>query len=87
MLKDRGLLWRDGETRRLDASDVEVPETVQGIIAARLDALGRDEKMLLQAAAVVGKVFWLGSVRPLPTSLTGSGGAAVRARAQGVRTP
>ena len=62
MLKDRGLLWRDGETWRLDATDVEVPETVQGIIAARLDALGRDEKTLLQAAAVVGKVFWLGSV-------------------------
>ena len=62
MLKDRGLLLRDGETWRLDATDVEVPETVQGIIAARLDALESDEKALLQAASVVGKVFWLGSV-------------------------
>jgi class 3 adenylate cyclase len=40
----------------------ELPETVQGIIAARLDHLSETEKALLQDAAVVGKVFWLGSV-------------------------
>jgi class 3 adenylate cyclase len=39
-----------------------LPETVQGIVAARLDALPEDEKRLLQHAAVVGKVFWLGAV-------------------------
>ncbi len=39
-----------------------VPETVQGIIAARLDALSVEEKRLLQDAAVLGKVFWLGAV-------------------------
>lgn len=39
-----------------------VPETVQGIIAARLDSLGYDEKALLQDAAVLGKVFWAGSL-------------------------
>jgi class 3 adenylate cyclase len=47
---------RDVET--LD--DLPLPESVQGVIAARLDALPRDEKELLQDAAVVGKVFWLG---------------------------
>jgi class 3 adenylate cyclase/tetratricopeptide (TPR) repeat protein len=40
----------------------DVPETVQGIIAARLDSLPADEKVLLQNAAVVGKVFWLGAL-------------------------
>ena len=40
----------------------EMPESVQGIIAARLDALPREEKDLLQDAAVVGKVFWSGAV-------------------------
>ena len=40
----------------------ELPETVQGIIAARLDVLSEPEKALMQDAAVVGKVFWLGSV-------------------------
>jgi class 3 adenylate cyclase/tetratricopeptide (TPR) repeat protein len=39
-----------------------LPETVQGIIAARLDALAPEEKSLLQNAAVVGKVFWLGAL-------------------------
>ena len=39
-----------------------LPESVQGIIAARLDALSDEQKQLVQNAAVVGKVFWLGSV-------------------------
>jgi class 3 adenylate cyclase/tetratricopeptide (TPR) repeat protein len=42
--------------------DLVLPETVQGIIAARLDNLASGEKELLQDAAVVGKVFWLGSL-------------------------
>src|SRR5207302_6970174 len=40
----------------------ELPESVQGVIAARLDALPRAEKELLQEASVHGKVFWLGGV-------------------------
>jgi class 3 adenylate cyclase/tetratricopeptide (TPR) repeat protein len=44
------------------AHDLPLPESVQGIIAARLDALPREEKALLQDAAVIGKVFWLGSL-------------------------
>jgi class 3 adenylate cyclase/tetratricopeptide (TPR) repeat protein len=42
--------------------DATVPETVQGIIAARLDGLDTADKEVLQAAAVIGKVFWLGAV-------------------------
>jgi len=45
--------------------DVVLPETVQGLIAARLDGLESDEKALLQAAAVLGKVFWLGAAAEL----------------------
>jgi class 3 adenylate cyclase/tetratricopeptide (TPR) repeat protein len=41
---------------------LRLPESVQGIIAARLDALPTEEKLLLQDAAVVGKVFWLGAL-------------------------
>ncbi len=44
------------------SDDLPMPETVQGIIAARLDALPEEEKTLLQSAAVLGKVFWLGAV-------------------------
>jgi class 3 adenylate cyclase/tetratricopeptide (TPR) repeat protein len=44
------------------AAERELPETVQGIIAARLDALSPGEKELLQEAAVVGKVMWVGAL-------------------------
>ncbi|MHB8643520.1 MAG: AAA family ATPase [Gaiellaceae bacterium] len=40
----------------------DLPENVQGIIAARLDLLADDEKWLLQDAAVVGKVFGTGAL-------------------------
>ncbi|HEU0303373.1 MAG TPA: AAA family ATPase, partial [Gaiellaceae bacterium] len=43
----------------------ELPETVQGIVAARLDALTAEEKRHLQNASVLGKVFWLGAVAHL----------------------
>ena len=48
-----------------------LPETVQGIIAARLDTLAGEEKALVQDAAVVGKVFWVGALAAVsdrPTS-------------------
>ncbi len=38
------------------------PATLQGLIASRLDALETVDKELLQAAAVIGKAFWTGSV-------------------------
>ena len=40
----------------------ELPATVQGIIAERLDGLPEDEKALVQDAAVIGRVFWSGAV-------------------------
>jgi class 3 adenylate cyclase len=40
----------------------DLPETVQGIIAARLDGLSPEEKSLLHDAAVFGAVAWLGGV-------------------------
>ncbi|MEP7335140.1 MAG: AAA family ATPase, partial [Actinomycetota bacterium] len=51
--------------------DLALPESVHGLIAARLDALPVDEKALLQDAAVIGKVFW-------SVALGGGDGAAER---------
>ena len=48
---------------RGSADEMPLPETLQGIIAARLDGLSSDEKELLRDAAVVGKVFWTGALR------------------------
>jgi class 3 adenylate cyclase/tetratricopeptide (TPR) repeat protein len=39
-----------------------LPDTVQGIIAARLDTLPIEEKSVVQDAAVLGKVFWVGEL-------------------------
>ena len=45
-----------------DSTDeMPLPETVQGLIAARLDLLSSADKRLLQNASVVGKVFWRGA--------------------------
>jgi len=49
-------------TSERGAEDIELPESVQGIIAARVDALDPSDKELLQDAAVVGKVFWSGAL-------------------------
>ena len=45
-----------------DGGDFVLPDSVQGLISARLDLLTRAEKELLQDAAVVGKVFWPGAL-------------------------
>jgi class 3 adenylate cyclase/tetratricopeptide (TPR) repeat protein len=47
---------------RGSASELPLPETLQGIVAARLDGLTSEEKAVLQDAAVVGKVFWTGAL-------------------------
>jgi tetratricopeptide (TPR) repeat protein len=44
------------------AEELPMPDTVHGIIAARLDTLPPERKTLLQDAAVVGKVFWAGAL-------------------------
>jgi class 3 adenylate cyclase/tetratricopeptide (TPR) repeat protein len=60
MLRDRDLLDERGELR--PGSEVPSPESLQALIAARLDTLSSESKGLLQDAAVVGKVFWAGAV-------------------------
>ncbi len=60
MLRDRDLLDERGA---LSAEvNVAFPDSIQALIAARLDTLPADRKLLLQDAAVVGKVFWAGAV-------------------------
>jgi class 3 adenylate cyclase/tetratricopeptide (TPR) repeat protein len=54
-----------------------VPDTVQGVIAARLDLLPGDDKQLLQRASVVGRTFELETLGVLAAG----GGPAGRVRA------
>src|SRR5215217_6694335 len=59
MLLDRGLLTQEGSryvvTGEID--ELDVPETLHALVAARLDALETAERTLLQAAAVLGQSF------------------------------
>jgi tetratricopeptide (TPR) repeat protein len=66
-LIDRGVLVRaDGTwTMRELPPDLEIPDTVQALVAARVDLLGSAEKAALQAAAVIGRIFWTGPVYDL----------------------
>jgi predicted ATPase/class 3 adenylate cyclase len=59
MLLDRGLLTRAGNVYRLTGpvEDLEVPQSLQGLIAARLDGLRPEARRVLQDAAVLGKTF------------------------------
>jgi DNA-binding SARP family transcriptional activator len=40
----------------------DVPATLQGLLAARLDRLGPGERALIERAAVIGRGFWPGAV-------------------------
>ncbi len=61
MLLDRGMIRRtDGIFELTDANlprDLDVPETLQALVGARLDNLPDPERRLLQHASVLGKTF------------------------------
>ena len=66
-LIDEGGIVREGG--RWQATDelveVELPDTIQAVLAARIDLLESHEKRALQQASVVGRVFWSGAVATL----------------------
>jgi class 3 adenylate cyclase/tetratricopeptide (TPR) repeat protein len=57
-------LFAEEYARLLEQGGVadDLPESLQGLIAARLDALGPEEKAAVQASAVLGETFWAGAV-------------------------
>ncbi len=56
-LVETGVLAGDPGAYRLtrDVVSIDVPDTVQGVLVARIDCLAREDKQLLQAASVIGK--------------------------------
>jgi tetratricopeptide (TPR) repeat protein len=59
MLIDRGLLVPQGSVYRptKPVETLDVPETLQALIAARLDGLTLEERRLVQDGSVLGKMF------------------------------
>jgi class 3 adenylate cyclase/tetratricopeptide (TPR) repeat protein len=45
-----------------ELAEIEIPDTVQGVLSARIDLLDPGEKRVLQSAAVVGRTFWAGAL-------------------------
>jgi predicted ATPase/class 3 adenylate cyclase len=67
-------LFLEETTRMLSERDgseglAGIPDTVQALIAARIDQLPTDEKTLLRRAAVIGRVFWHGAVEHVSPDL------------------
>ncbi len=46
-----------------------IPDSVQALIAARIDRLEPEQKRLLQSAALIGRVFWRGALDRLASDL------------------
>jgi class 3 adenylate cyclase/tetratricopeptide (TPR) repeat protein len=63
LLRDRELLVQVGSSWTLrEGTELPFPESMQALIAARLDTLDVEAKSLLADAAVIGNVFWAGAV-------------------------
>jgi class 3 adenylate cyclase/tetratricopeptide (TPR) repeat protein len=63
-LLDEGALMRNGVTRLVKPiSELKIPPTVQGVLAARIDRLPADAKDLLQTLSVIGRQFRFSLVR------------------------
>ena len=61
-----------------DGGDDALPDTVLGMVQARLDALGPEAKKVLRAASVFGEVFWRGGVAALVGEVTSTAAALGR---------
>ena len=47
-----------------------LPDTIQGVLAARIDLLSPIEKRVLQHAAIIGRTFWLAGLYELAADLS-----------------
>lgn len=67
MLVDEGLLERAPAGWRLvaDSSEVQIPLTVEAVLADRLDHLKAGERDTIERASVIGEEFWPGAVASL----------------------
>ena len=62
-LIERGALRGHEWDEALVPVETALPDTVQAVLAARIDLLAPQEKSALQAAAVIGRAFWPSAVR------------------------
>jgi len=61
MLIEDGAVVTGGEKWHVEAerlAQIDVPSTLAGVLQARLDSLPQHERVVLQQASVVGRLFW-----------------------------
>ena len=71
--RSRRRRWRATE----DVGEIVIPDTVQAVLAARIDLLPAVERSALLSASVVGRVFWSGSVARLLDDANGAADEAL----------
>jgi class 3 adenylate cyclase/tetratricopeptide (TPR) repeat protein len=80
-LINQGVLVRDSETGRYretrSVTTIDLPDSLQNLVLARIDRTAPEERRVLQIAAVIGQVFWrsvmdavVGETNRLKSSLT-----------------
>jgi tetratricopeptide (TPR) repeat protein len=70
MLRDEGLLVTDGETWTLSSLPEDwMPPTIHALLSARIDRLEREDRDVLDPAAVVGHIFPLAAIAELAEGL------------------
>jgi predicted ATPase/class 3 adenylate cyclase len=74
MLIDEGLIqFVDGCWRATgEVEHAAVPPTIQALLASRIDALSRDERAVIEPAAVIGQLFVRDAVRYLTVDSVGA---------------
>jgi class 3 adenylate cyclase/tetratricopeptide (TPR) repeat protein len=74
LLDDGVLVQKEGEwVATVDLTTVHVPPAISALLASRLDKLSSDERVVLEAASVVGEVFERSTVHALLPDAAGSG--------------
>ncbi len=79
LLVDRGALYVDENQipirwEKNRSAKLDLPDTVRGVLQARLDGLPPGQKEILKVASVVGRVFWAGLLeRLMPGGAEGIG--------------
>jgi class 3 adenylate cyclase len=68
-LISQGALTRDGETgvwkQERSVTSLDLPDSLQSLLMARIDRLPQDTRRVLQMAAAIGSIFWLNTLQAL----------------------
>jgi predicted ATPase len=59
MLIDRGAIVREGDhwVANEGAATIDIPDTIHGLLLARIDRLPQESKRTLRVASVIGRQF------------------------------